>query len=213
MHDAPPPDPPALVASAPVGRGWHALALGLSLYDTRPRVNAVLPLPTGQLRVAWPLGRRVDVGVRYGTVAFVSHELGLFARLRLAGGARWALGATLEGASGMLPWALQERFLFVDVSARAGLSLGVALGGGAAMHLDATSSVRLYETTLTEYGRFADSVPVLRSAGVSAAVSWGSNPARRYAVRVRADVDPYRVIPASVEGFFIGVSFEWTWLR
>lgn len=213
MPDPPPPPAcAALVASAPVGRGWHALGTGLSLYDLRPRVNAVLPIPTGQLRVAWPAGRVLDLGLRYGTVGFVTHELGLFARIRLGGGSRWTLGASLEGSTGVLPWALQERLLFLDVAVRGTLSLGFIPGRNLGLHVDASAAARFYEVTFTEHGRFADSVPVTRSLGLAAALSWGGPGPRRYALRARVDYDPYRVIPASVGGVFMGVSFEWTWV-
>lgn len=202
----------ALVASAPVDRGWHALSGGVTLVDARPRVNAVLPAPTGSLRVAWSFARATDLGLRYSTVGLLSHDLGLFARVRVAGGARWALGVALEGALCLVPWVPGEDLVFLDLTARASLAFSAMVSARVALHVEGSLTERFLETTFTGGGRFQDTVPVVRSVGAGLGVSWGRD-RRRYTVRARVDADPMGVMPGSVGGVFLGISAEVAWLR
>lgn len=203
----------ALVASAPVGRGWHALSGGVVLVDARPRIDAVLPAPTASVRVAWAAARWAEIGLRYSTVALLSHEVGLFARARVAGGRTWALGATLEGAGCVVPWVPGEDMVFLDLAVRASLSFGAMLSERVALTLEANVAERFLESTFSQFGRFQDTVPVLRTVGGSLGLTWGTTESRRYTVRARVDADPMGVMPGSVGGVFIGLSAEVTWLR
>lgn len=203
----------ALVASAPVDRGWHALSGGLVLVDARPRVGWLLPMPTASFRAAWSIVRGMEFGLRYSTVGFLSHDLGLFVRGRIASGRRWTLGATLEGAGCVVPWVPGGKMVFLDVSLRASLTFGAMISSRVAMHVDAGVTERFLEASFTQYGRFQDSLPVLRTVGAGVGLSWGTTESRRYTVRARVDVDPMHVMPASVGGVFVGISAEIAWLR
>jgi hypothetical protein len=204
---------PALVNVTPVGRSWGAAGGSLALLDLRETASLVIPAPAGELRLGWPLARRVDLSLRYSTVAFVTHDIGGRLRYHLVGGASWALAASVEAAVALVPWLPWGAFFFGEAHVRAAISGGFQVSSSGVMHAEVGVSGRMLEVSVTDQGAFHDARPTLRTAAVQCGYSWGGRSERRYQILAGVAFDPLDVLPAGLATVHLSVGFEVVWLR
>ncbi|MDB4929405.1 MAG: hypothetical protein JWM10_1889 [Myxococcaceae bacterium] len=186
------------------------LSAGVLLTDPHLDNLPVVPLPTLTARFARGLSDRVDLRLRYDSVAMFTHRFGFEVRTRLwsAGGWSLALGVAPSVQRYLLPY--RGIFIGGDASTRV-TALVTRRWSSLAVTLDVGPSVQWMVFGQSAGDTMVDSRPHLAYLDLGARLEWSRGQGRTTVLGLEFCVPLDRDDPLSFHGVLPRVSLGWSW--